>query len=116
MAETPHRIFLLPRELRVEILSHLLRQGDTIKVSEETLTASQRSCQFEAERLTNSQGRPKKYHTPAVLLIWQNIENCGVSPFWGGNTFVFGDFEALAEFVRTAHTEVSASIRSLSVG
>ncbi|TKA83491.1 hypothetical protein B0A55_00583 [Friedmanniomyces simplex] len=113
----------LPREVHMQILTYLLRQGDKIPMGPKELvpkmSKKRRTLEREIRSLRPPGSKPPKKkddHFPAVLLVHSDLYLAGVMTFWSGNTFVFGECDKLRAFISLARSEASSNISSIELG
>lgn len=112
----PPAILRIPRELRIEILSYVLRQGETITMEKGKITREGQRWDAEIRRLTDpTYKRPRRTKKTNVLLVCVEFYISGVRTFWGGNTFSFKTMREVQEFVDISHEEVRKSVRRIDL-
>lgn len=116
MAEPLPPLLRLPRELRIQILSYLLRQGESIRISEGGITPKRRKLNRELQRLKDPNWKAPKKHFPDVLRVCKELRLSGLMTFWSGNAFVFGDCNSVQTFVSKISSDVVSNITSVTLG
>ena len=106
----------IPRELRIQILSHLIRQDDTIIMREGKISREKRRWNAEIEKLKDPNWkRPRNGRFHRVLQVCRELYICGVKAFWGGNTFSFETLDDLQKFIDLSSAMARDSIKKIDL-
>lgn len=106
----------LPSELLIEILSYIVRQGDTIEMRDGKPTPERRNWNAEAKKLKDpTWKKPKPSLMPRNFAVCKELYRCGVKAFWGGNTFSFTTPGDLQQFNDVATTRARERVKSIAL-